>query len=189
VLLFLALVHSGYCLLSGNHDNTTASPLHGQVSGGSGGTPLDGNIIRDILTQETALRMKLQKDVDTMMKDLEALKESTSNEIMSLKQNASFLSQEASSLEQEVSNISTEKTKLRQRVEFLNSSCFQDCQNRGAPETVPGEVLSSLGDLKSEVRYLTLSLLTLQKEVTSTVRGKYDLVYNDIENRAFNKFS
>lgn len=156
VLVLLAAVHIGHCLLSVDNAKTSTSIPHGGVSGGSD-TPLDSNIIRDIITQETALRIQLQKNVETLMKEFTTLKESTTNEITSLKQ-------KTSSLHQEIADLRTENTKLRQSFDTLNSSCNQGCQNHGSPVAVSGEALSSVSDLKTQVRYLTLSLLDLQKQ-------------------------
>jgi predicted nucleic acid-binding Zn-ribbon protein len=105
-------------------------------------TPLDSNIIRDILAQETELRIQLQKNVDTFMKKFE----STSKEIADLK---------------------SENSDLRRRIDLLNSSCNQGCQNpgpSGAHVSVAGDTSNSVSDLKTQVRYLTLSLLDLQKQ-------------------------
>jgi hypothetical protein len=163
LLVLLGVVHIGHCLLSGDHGKTTSSIPNGHVSGGSGGTPVDSSILRDILTQETALRIQLQKNVDTLMKKFESM----SNEMASLKQ-------ETSSLKQEVTDLRTENFKLQQSVNLLNASCDKGCQNPHFPVEGSGDALSSVSDLKTQVRYLTLSLLDLEG-VTKSLKGKYNL--------------
>ncbi|XP_062579299.1 uncharacterized protein LOC134241252 isoform X3 [Saccostrea cucullata] len=151
VFILLVILHAGKCFLvppSKNSTNDGSFP-HSYSSENSG-TSLDTNILHDILSQETALRIRLQKDVETMMNEFATFKASMTNEINSLKQ--------------DIAELKTENYELRQNYTALKSFCSHECQNNVSFSTVHMDDFNAISNLKKQVRYLSLSLLDLQKQ-------------------------
>ncbi|XP_061195772.1 uncharacterized protein LOC133204000 [Saccostrea echinata] len=165
--ILLVIFHAAKCLLAPQSDNeTNTGPFpHSHLSETSGAS-LDTSILHEILSQETALRIHLQKNVETMMNEFASLKASMTNEINSLKQ--------------DIAELKTENYELRQNFTALKSFCSQEFQKNASSPAVYLDDLNAISNLKKQVRYLSLSLLDLQKQSS---------VFNDTLQESFRNMS
>ncbi|XP_062567280.1 uncharacterized protein LOC134229550 [Saccostrea cucullata] len=152
------------------------------------------DVFRQLLNQETIIRIGLVKNVHSLMKDMIDLKQSmktletsqqkTEVEVTALKQEVNELKRENERLklenrryEEMFSSVKENFTEMNQRIlEFEEQ--FED--KREVYEKNTGLIL---GDLKVEVRYLSVTLLDLNKHtleldksIPALIEEKYDIL-------------
>ncbi|XP_061177303.1 multimerin-2-like [Saccostrea echinata] len=191
LLLYFLIQTYGYSELTDKSNNSS--------------TPLDisdhdsknNDVFRQLLNQETIIRMSLVKNVHTLSKDmldlkksmetLESFKRKTDSEMATLKKEVDNLKRENQRLElenrryEETFNATTENfTKIDENFQQVVDQLEE---KRESFETNTSEVLANL---KVEVRYLSVTLLDLNKhtlEIDKRISDKIQEKYKQLSLR------
>ncbi|XP_061182705.1 uncharacterized protein LOC133191048 [Saccostrea echinata] len=166
--------------------------LLGQESGGKPNTDL----FRQLLNQETLIRMALVKNVHTLMKDMVEMKQSMATndrrlqeaekEILVLKQEVQTIESEnqqikeqATKFQQGFTDFDKKLEKIEEKFTQVANSCVEyerilDTKRRDYEKNTSG----ILDDIKTEVRYLSLTLLDLNKHTLELDKSIPNLIDN-----------
>lgn len=158
-------------------------------------------IFRQLLNQETLIRMTLVKNVHALMKDMLTLKQSlsiaenglsnlkqtTEQEIKTLKDENKQLLQENQKLKGKTDGISNQSSDIIKNLEEIRNDRKQ-FQRRFSEEREIFEKNMSqiLTDTKTEVRYLSITLFDLNestREIRKEIPGRVEEMYNNISKR------
>ncbi|XP_062590172.1 uncharacterized protein LOC134251774 [Saccostrea cucullata] len=168
-VLFMSLVYvKGLSVVTGNDNQTLTSMEELRVDA------KNTDVFRQLLNQETLIRISLVKNVHALMKDMVDMKQV----IISLQESQ----KESSSL---ISDLRTEVASLKEQNKKLNNDIISLKENAGIVQenltelfeiqrtvdrnmevkrqTFESNITTVLGDMKTEVRYLSVTLLDLNK--------------------------
>jgi chromosome segregation ATPase len=149
------------------------------------------DVFRQLLNQETLIRMTLVKNMNALMKDmvdlkqntktLEATQQKTELEVTNLRQEVEALKRENQKLEAKNRKCEDTLNTVKQNFTLVNEH-FQGVVSEleKKRETFEKNTSSALGDLKVEVRYLSITLLDWDNH-TSEVRQKYEELSNRLK--------
>lgn len=173
------------------------------------------DVFRQLLNQETLIRMSLVKNVHSLMKDMVEMKESmsTSNkrlndaekEISSLKNEVQLLKTENQKLKEEAVKFHEELKTADSKFSEIEGNFTKVSISRSQDERHMNEIFEEfekntstiLNDIKIELRYLSLTLLDLNKHtmeinesIPNLIESKFteystivDRSVNDINNK------
>ncbi|XP_062566830.1 uncharacterized protein LOC134229134 [Saccostrea cucullata] len=151
------------------------------------------DVFRQLLNQETLIRMTLVKNVHALMKDMVSLQQSlvsSESEISSLKETTtreiSELKKEVRSLKLENNRLSNKVTKCNENIESLTENLTVVDASRRVFETqllkekqvFEQNTSGILADIKTEVRYLSITLLDLHKHSLEIDKNIPELIDN-----------
>jgi predicted nucleic acid-binding Zn-ribbon protein len=161
-------------------------------------------IFRQLLNQETLIRMTLVKNVHALMKDMVTLKQSlliaenglsdlkqtNEQEIKTLKDEIKQLLQENQKLKDKTNEISNQSSSIIKDVEGIRNDGkqFQSRFSEGR-ERFEKNMSKILTDTKTEVRYLSITLFDLDeraRKMQNEIPGRVEEVYNNIS-KSLNK--
>ncbi|XP_062575102.1 uncharacterized protein LOC134237035 [Saccostrea cucullata] len=156
------------------------------------------DVFRQLLNQETLIRMTLVKNVHGLMKDMVSLQQSlasSESEISSLKDTTTReiaeLKKEVRSLKLENNRLSNKVTRCNENIESLKENLTVVDASRRVFETqllqekqmFEQNTSGILADIKTEVRYLSITLLDLHKHsleidknIPELIDNRYDLI-------------
>lgn len=171
---------------------TDGETQNGTLRDESGDSKTD--VFRQLLNQETLIRMSLVKNVHSLMKDMVEMKESmsTSNkrlhdaekEISSLKNEVQLLKTENQKLKEEAVKFQEEFKTTDSRFDEIKGNFTMVSYSRDQYETHVNKKLEDfekntstiLNDIKIEVRYLSVTLLDLNKHTMELNMSIPDLI-------------
>ncbi|XP_048769665.2 uncharacterized protein LOC125675876, partial [Ostrea edulis] len=158
------------------------------------------DVFRQLLNQETLIRMALVKNVHALMKDMVDLKQTmktledtqqkTDLEVTNLQQEVDLLKRENQKLDLENRKYENTFDIVKQNFTQMKG-LFQDfvLQLEEKRETFERNTSTVLGDLKVEVRYLSITLLDLNKHTLEVDKGipemieeKYEMLSSRLNN-------
>ncbi|XP_062571327.1 uncharacterized protein LOC134233381 isoform X2 [Saccostrea cucullata] len=156
------------------------------------------DVFRQLLNQETLIRMTLVKNVHALMKDMVSLQQSlvsSESEMSSLKETTTReiaeLKKEVRSLKLENNRLSNKVTICNENIESLKENLTMVDVSRRVFETqllqekqmFEQNTSGILADIKTEVRYLSITLLDLNihsleidKNIPKLIDNKYELI-------------
>jgi septal ring factor EnvC (AmiA/AmiB activator) len=156
------------------------------------------DVFRQLLNQETLIRMTLVKNVHALMKDmvdlkqnmktLEATQQKTESEVTNLRQEVESLKRENQKLEAKNRKCEDTLNTVKQNFTQVNEH-FEEFtpQSEKKRETFERNTSTVLSDIKIEVRYLSVTLLDLNKHTLEIDRGisemiekKYEILSNGL---------
>ncbi|XP_061181413.1 uncharacterized protein LOC133189975 isoform X1 [Saccostrea echinata] len=151
------------------------------------------DVFRQLLNQETLIRMTLVKNVHALMKDMVTLQQSllsSESEISSLKDTTTReiteLKKEVRSLKLENNRLSSKVTRCNENIESLKENITEVDASRRVFETqlimekqmFERNTSGILADIKTEVRYLSTTLLDLNKHTLELDKNIPELIDN-----------
>ncbi|XP_061195983.1 uncharacterized protein LOC133204257 [Saccostrea echinata] len=152
------------------------------------------DVVRQLLNQETIIRMALVKNVHALLKDMVDLKQSmesletsqqkTDLEITSLQQEVNELKRENERLKLEHRRYEETFNAVKENFTQMTEHIFEFAeQSEFKREAFEKNTSTILGDLKVEVRYLSVTLLDLNKHtleidksIPALIDKKYDIL-------------
>ncbi|XP_062578304.1 uncharacterized protein LOC134240220 [Saccostrea cucullata] len=156
------------------------------------------DVFRQLLNQETLIRMTLVKNVHALMKDMVSLQQSlvsSESEMSSLKETTTReiaeLKKEVRSLKLENNRLSNKVTICNENIESLKENLTMVDVSRRVFETqllqekqmFEQNTSGILADIKTEVRYLSITLLDLNehsleidKNIPKLIDNRYELI-------------
>ncbi|XP_062567279.1 uncharacterized protein LOC134229549 [Saccostrea cucullata] len=152
------------------------------------------DVVRQLLNQETIIRIALMKNVHSLMKDMVDLKQSmekleTSQQRTEIK--LTTLQQEVNELKRENENLRLENRRHEETIGETKENFTEMHEHilqfagtiEGKREAFEKNTTTILGDLKVEVRYLSITLLDLNKHtlekdksIPALIEEKYDIL-------------
>ncbi|XP_061187003.1 uncharacterized protein LOC133195155, partial [Saccostrea echinata] len=132
------------------------------------------DVFRQLLNQETLIRISLVKNVHTLMKDMVDMKQFLTFLQESQKESSSLISNlrtEVASLKEQNKKLNNDIISLKENAEIVKENLtellkIQQTVDRNMEvkrQTFESNISSVLGDLKTEVRYQSVTLLDLNK--------------------------
>ncbi|XP_062575100.1 uncharacterized protein LOC134237033 [Saccostrea cucullata] len=162
------------------------------------------DVLRQLLNQETLIRMTLVKNVHALMKDMVSLQQSlvsSESEMSSLKDTTTReiteLKKEVRSLKLEKNRLSSKVTRYNENIESLKENLTVVDASRRVFETqllqekemFEQNTSGILADIKTEVRYLSITLLDLhkhsleiEKNIPELIDNRYELISGRLNN-------
>ncbi|XP_048769635.2 uncharacterized protein LOC125675853 [Ostrea edulis] len=150
------------------------------------------DVFRQLLNQETLIRMALVKNVHALMKDmvdlkqimktLEATQQKTDLEVTNLQQEVDSMKRENQKLDLENRKCEDTLNTVKQNFTQINDH-FQEfvLQLEEKRETFERNTSTVLSDLKVEVRYLSITLLDLNRHTLEVDKGIPEIIEEKYE--------
>jgi chromosome segregation ATPase len=145
------------------------------------------DVFRQLLNQETLIRIALVKNVHGLMKDVVDLKQSlgtTTKKLGEAEKKITHLEQDVISLKTENRNLKEEVSKLQHDLEDIGRNITTSAEGRTEYERELNRKLSVyekntskiLDDIKIEVRYLSFTVLDLKEQKLSVEKSIPEIV-------------
>ncbi|XP_048781201.2 uncharacterized protein LOC125683783 [Ostrea edulis] len=147
------------------------------------------DVFRQLLNQETLIRIALVKNVHSLMKDMVDLKQNmgtTTRQLRNAEKEIAHLKQDVISLKTENQNLKGKVLKFQQGLEVIDRNFTQAAKSRIEYEkeldtkmlVYEKNTSKILDDIKVEVRYLSLTLLDLKEHNSAVEKSIPKLVEN-----------
>ncbi|XP_062586312.1 uncharacterized protein LOC134247933 [Saccostrea cucullata] len=168
VLFILFVYVKGLSVVTGNDNNTLTSieELRADAK--------NTDVFRQLLNQETLIRISLVKNVHTLMKDMVDMKQVITSLQESQKDSSSLISNlrtEVASLKEQNKKLNNDIISLKETAGIVKENLTElfeiqqtvDRNMKVKRQTFESNITTVLGDIKTEVRYLSVTLLDLNK--------------------------
>ena len=189
------------CLLSRFAFHADAGRLNSSSSDTSMLLNADTTVLRQLLNQETLIRMSVVKNVDNLMKDIVTLKDSMTslqNEVISIKQiskdKQDYVMKELEGIKRQIHLLNDTQMIFEENLKKQNSTGldllnmvekskaegrrFQTDTRKSLEEAKKNTTDESL-DLKMQVRVLSTSLMRLNEHVQQQDKSFHELIENN----------
>lgn len=141
--------------------------------------PTDATLLHQILTQETTLRIELERKVTGILKELEQVKKTQAE-----------AKTEQDSLSNDITFLRRENKQLKDDLDVLKRQLVNNSLSCSEPATCQCDFLNitrELQNFKREIRYTSLTFLDLQRDVTniqSAIKNLSTSMEREITNQA-----